>query len=1211
VPSTRLGVSVVFVALLAGEARAGQRPPDRDVWLTAAAPRRPAAGVVVAAHDPGRGVPSLVRTPRAGAEPGLSAEAAARLHLERHRHLYGVPADALAGLRLRFVHDTRRGGIVVVLRQTVDGVDVFHGDVKLLLDRAHRLLGIAGAPHPAAHRGAARPVVGDDLPAVAAALHDRHGRADLAPRLRPAPGRPGWRHYDLAAGSGPRMDAPARVRPVQFPVGDALVPARLVELQTRDAGGHSVYQYVIAADDGRVLHRQSATANEAFTYRVWADVDGDHRPADGPLLDFTPHPTGVPGDGPAGVAAPALITIDGFHSAGDPWLPPGATETRGNNVDAYVDHLDPSGLDLDAGEFRGAVSSPGVFDWTYDTVLEPLATPSQSMAAITTLFYINNWMHDWWYDSGFDERAGNAQADNFGRGGEDGDVLLAEAQDAAMEGTRNNANMSTPLDGASPRMQMYLWTGLYTEAILGLAPLDQEFTGGMATFGPKNFGVKGPLVRVEDGAGVSPTDGCEPAQVDLTDAIALVDRGECTFETKVAHAADAGALGVVIIDNVESAEPIAPGNDEEMEDPPLPTIGVTNADGAVILAALADGEQFAHLNGSSSVERDGTVDGMIVAHEWGHYLHRRLVECGSSFCSAESEGWADFNALMMALREGDDLHGSYAASTYANFDESAYFGIRRVPYSVDFARNALTFRHIADGEPLPDSHPIDASGAPNSQVHNAGEVWATMMWEVYIALHEAHAADMSFEEVRRLMGDYIVTGMMMTPPSPTYLEQRDALLLAVSARSQDDFVTVAGAFARRGAGSCAVSPPKHSTTFVGVVEDFELGASGTLLGAGLVELDACDGDGVVDRGEGGRISVDVYNAGVLPLPAGAVLEVVDPDPGLVFAGGPSVALPAVPPLATQSATLDFTLADDVAARRPVTLRLRLAGMDACDGDPERVLRIQLAADVAPDSASVDDVEAEPSPWTRDGGGSDTIWARLAAADGFYWHADAVGRTSDTFLISPPLQVGDQALQIGFDHAHSFERADGVNYDGGVVELSRDDGETWEDITKFAAAPGYGGVITAEGNPLHTRSGYVGTNESWPDRDREELLLGTKLAGETVRLRFRVGTDGGVGAPGWDIDNIAVTGLTNAPFPTWADDPGCDDTGTVPTTGDASEGADTDTSGGSGPQADDDDGCGCTGGPAGAPWLLLLPALARRRRGVPRRRQAPPRLADHS
>ncbi len=1154
---------------------------------------------MIAAHDPGRGTPILLWSPRAAAAPPwLSAEAAARLHVDRHREVYKISQEALAGLQLRFVHDTGRGGIIVVLRQTVAGVEVFHGDVKVLLDRSHRLIGISGAPHPAAHAGAVRSLVGSDASAVAAAMRDRHGIVDVGPRLSPVEGRAGWSRYELSAGEGPRMEAPARVRPVYYPSGDALVPGRLVELQTRDDEGLAVFQYVIA-DDGRVLYRHDATASDAYTYRVWADSDGDHRPADGPMIDFTPHPTSWPGDGPPGVAESVLVTTEGFHSAGDPWLPPGATETRGNNVDAYVDHTDPGGLQVQDGEFRGAVSEPGVFDWSYDVGLEPLAAESQSMAALTQLFYVTNWMHDWWYDSGFNEAAGNAQADNFGRGGADGDVLLAEGQDAALEGARNNANMSTPMDGASPRMQMYLWTGLDTGATLELDPPGQKFDGGLAKFGPANYDATGPLVRFEDGEGVSPSDGCEAPIVDLKDAIALVDRGNCTFETKVTLAGAAGALGVVIIDNLDADEPIQPGNDNELEDPPVPTMAVTMSDGAALLTALEQGEQAAHMTGWSSVERDGTIDNMIIAHEWGHYLHHRLVECGSQSCGAQSEGWGDFNALMMALRKGDDLDGVFAGTTYANFDPAGYYGIRRVPYSTNTRRNALTFRHIADGEPLPTHHPIAANGIANSEVHNAGEVWATMMWEAYIALHRTHAGKRTFEEVRRRMGDYVVAGMIMAPPAPTYTEQRDSLLMAIAADSAKDFVAVAEAFARRGAGSCAVSPPRDSTTLMGVVEDFEVGPSGLLLAASLAVQDSCDADDVLDPGETGRIRVDVYNGGVLPLQAGAVVEVVDPDPGLTFPDGPTVALPTIAALKMQTVSIDVKLAD-VAAHRPLTLRLRLRGTDVCGETSERTLLTEIAADVAPGSASTDDVEAEPSAWARDGNGGETIWTRTSGATaGFFWHADDVGRTSDTSLVSPLLEVGDTALVVTFDHAHKFEQSDGTNYDGGVVEFTSDDGETWVDIATLTDETGYQGTIAAATNPLDQRPAFVGESESYPGTERAVLDLGTALAGKTIRLRFRVGTDAGAGAPGWDIDNIEIAGITNTPFPTWVDDPGCDaGDGESTPTGDeqgTSDPGDSDSD----PHVDGSDGCGCAaetsaGGWQIVPWLLLS-RLGRRRR----------------
>jgi hypothetical protein len=46
---------------------------------------------------------------------------------------------------------------------------------------------------------------------------------------------------------------------------------------------------------------------------------------------------------------------------------------------------------------------------------------------------------------------------------------------------------------------------------------------------------------------------------------------------------------------------------------------------------------------------------------------------------------------------------------------------------------------VSDEEALPTTHPIQFGGS-NSEVHNAGEVWAEALWEAYVALDEEATA---------------------------------------------------------------------------------------------------------------------------------------------------------------------------------------------------------------------------------------------------------------------------------------------------------------------------------------------------------------------------------------------------------------------------------------------------------------------------------------
>ncbi len=156
-------------------------------------------------------------------------------------------------------------------------------------------------------------------------------------------------------------------------------------------------------------------------------------------------------------------------------------------------------------------------------------------------------------------------------------------------------------------------------------------------------------------------------------------------------------------------------------------------------------------------------------------------------------------------------------------------------------------------------------------------------------------------------------------------------------------------------------------------------------------------------------------------------------------------------------------------------------------------------------------------------------------------------------MSPPLDVSPSApLVLSFDHRHSFETSPDannvtVNWDGAVIEVSSDAGNTWTDINTYGD-PGYGGTIGNPADPamnvLMGRPGYVSTNPSWPATDKVTVDLGTALAGTTVQIRFRIGTDEAGGAFGWQIDNIGLQGITNEPFASLVPDTAtCGDGGT--------------------------------------------------------------------
>jgi hypothetical protein len=1121
--------------------------------------------------------------------------AAARAYLQTHASLYGLNGLDVASAEVAQVHNTGRGAIIVKFRQRIDGIEVFREETNVLMTRDFDLVAVSGyissVSTPASQGMLSFQV--DAKNAATNALQDLSFASLNAADLTAAGSRDGYDYYMLPVTSSVVLLEPVRMKKVYYHLPTGIEPAYYVEVIARTQSfGASVdgyetegYSYVISAIDGRVLFRHNLVADAAakntpqaaanalppggFTYRVWADAV-----------------TGIPYDEPSGNAVHPKINAvpDGVQypfigtqdvtlpnypfSMNDPWLAPGSTETVGNNADAYMDLINPDGFnpaglpaDPATADFRAQVTAPGQFLHNHTPDSEPkLAEPRQG--SLQQMFYNVNFLHDWYYDSGFNEQAGNAQLSNFGRGGLQNDRIKAEGQDVS---GRNNANMLTPADGLSPRMQMYLFDSnavKYFDILSPPAAAGQRTNVGTGQFGAQVFDITNQVVQPTTAAGCSAGDYAAVAG-----KIVMVNReptsgvGSCSIGTKLNNAMAAGAAGFVLV-NLSTTPTQAVNVTGSLPSFTIPFLSITWNDAASIKTQLAvPNVVTGRMRRDAGIDRDGTIDTQVMFHEWGHYFSNRLIGNAAGLWTTQAsgmgEGWGDFSAMMLTVRADDTAtpsnatwNGVYALATYVTSggaNNGYYYGIRRAPYSTDIAKNGLTLRHIADGEALPAGV---LGGGFNSEVHNTGEVWANMLWECYAALlrdTQGPTPRLTFDEAQRRMKQYLVAGMKMTPVMPTFLDSRDGMLAAAYATDYIDYVEFWQAFAKRGAGLNAVIPDRFTVDNVGLTESFVTAPEVIFQGGTVNDSVAnCDGDGVLDSGERGQLTITLKNIGNSAV-GSLTGTIATTTAGVSFPAGTAISFPNVDALGTTAASITVALAPGIAGAQQMDFQLTFTSPQLA-GPHNGNFSLRGNTNTIPASSATDTIEATTSQWTAttvpptvtSAGlpfvfGYPEQWARKEVnALSHVWHVNDIGFYQDSRLTSPVFTIdGSGSFNLQFDHSWGFEFDGGGNYDGGVVEISVNGGA----FADFGA-PAYNGLIfnggSSNANPLKNRNGFVKNSAGTVHTSLTQAIA----PGSTVQVRFRAGADSSFGAAGWDVDNIAFTGVVETPFATVVADTGC-------------------------------------------------------------------------
>ncbi len=486
----------------------------------------------------------------------------------------------------------------------------------------------------------------------------------------------------------------------------------------------------------------------------------------------------------------ALASPYGWHdtngSAG-----PEHTITRGNNVYAKEDTLDQNESILGYAPNGGP-------NLEFDFILDNNKSPRQNLNAhITNLFYWNNIVHDVLYHYGFTEAAGNFQENNYGRGGLANDYVRADALDGSGS---NNANFSTPIDGSIPRMQMFEWfVGGSTDTFKVNTPSSKagNYPVFKGAFGPREFNVTGQVILADS------VRACSPITNNISGKIAMIDRGGCEFGSKAKKAQDAGAIAVIICNNVGVDDLLTMSSGAEGSQVTIPSVMLSKRTCDTLKLYLAN--LTVTISSDLGPIYDSGLDNGIIAHEYGHGLSIRLTggPNNSSCLSGQEqmgEGWSDYLGLVLTAKNTDIGIKKRGIGTYVLEEPTTGEGIRPFPYSTDMTINPVTYDNIKTF----------------SVPHGVGSVWCAMLWDMTWLFQEAYGYNTDFYNGsggNNKAIALVVEAMKLQPCNPGFVTGRNAILKADSLINNGiHSCMIWKAFANRGLGASASQGSSNSRT---------------------------------------------------------------------------------------------------------------------------------------------------------------------------------------------------------------------------------------------------------------------------------------------------------------------------------------------------------------------------------------------------------------
>jgi hypothetical protein len=321
--------------------------------------------------------------------------------------------------------------------------------------------------------------------------------------------------------------------------------------------------------------------------------------------------------------------------------------------------------------------------------------------------------------------------------------------------------------------------------------------------------------------------------------------------------------------------------------------GFNNANFSIVADGTRGRMQMYLWNGPTP-DKDGTTDAEVIIHEVTHgtsqRLHGNATGLSQNMAGGMGEGWGDWYAYTMLAEPSDPIDGVYTTGGYAThllggMTSNYYHGIRRFPRAPitytggpnNKPHNPFTFKHLngncdttlgttamAVDSAFPRNPSVSTSSGAQAcnQVHNAGEIWSSALWEV----RNRMVARLGFTAGTTRVLQVVTDGMKLSPLNPTFLQARDAIITAAAAlpiapEAAADVFDVREGFRVRGMGFSASiqnANPGGTSNATQVTEAFDV-PNAIIVDPITMSDSTGDNDGFAEPGEPVLISVPITN----------------------------------------------------------------------------------------------------------------------------------------------------------------------------------------------------------------------------------------------------------------------------------------------------------------------------------------------------------------